>query len=304
MAGWECCDKRLSLDRVLVMGILNVTPDSFSDGGLFLDKGAAAARAARMLEEGADIIDVGGESTRPGAEEVPVADEIARVIPAVEAIASTGATVSIDTTKAEVARAALDAGAVIVNDVTALRGDPMMLDLVAESSAGVVLMHMLGNPRTMQANPTYGNVVTEVRDALIGWASDALAAGVPDAAIVLDPGIGFGKTREHNLQLLKGLPLLCEPGFPILIGTSRKSFIGTTLDLPVTERLEGTAATVAWSVANGASIVRVHDVKEMVRVVRMTEAIKWANIDPDGQSGPSIELAAGRRNPASPGPNP
>jgi dihydropteroate synthase len=274
MAIWECCDRHLSLDRVLVMGILNVTPDSFSDGGLFLDPFAAADHAARMLEEGADIIDVGGESTRPGADEVSIEDELSRVIPVVEAIVSrTGATVSIDTTKSRVARAAVDVGAVIVNDVTAMRSDPSMPDVITDTGAGIVLMHMLGNPRTMQANPTYGNVVADVKAALIGWAGDALAAGVPDSAIVLDPGIGFGKTREHNLQLLKGIPSLCEPGFPILIGTSRKSFIGTTLDVPVGERLEGTAATVAWAVAHGAKIVRVHDVKEMVRVVRMTEAI-------------------------------
>ena len=274
MAVWECCDRHLSLDRALVMGILNVTPDSFSDGGLFLDPFAAADHAARMLEEGADIIDVGGESTRPAAEEVSTEDELSRVVPVVEAIVSrTGATVSIDTTKSRVARAALDVGAVIVNDVTAMRADPSMPDVITETGAGIVLMHMLGNPRTMQANPTYGDVVADVKAALIGWAGDALAAGVPDSAIVLDPGIGFGKTREHNLQLLKGIPSLCEPGFPILIGTSRKSFIGTTLDVPVDERLEGTGATVAWSVAQGAKIVRVHDVKEMVRVVRMTEAI-------------------------------
>lgn len=271
---WECCDRRLSFDRTLVMGILNVTPDSFSDGGKFLDPFAAVDRADQMLEEGADIIDVGGESTRPGAAEVPARDELARVIPVVEAIVSrTGATVSIDTTKAAVARAAVDAGAVIVNDVTAMRSDPEMAEVVVDTEAGVVLMHMLGTPRTMQSNPTYGDVVAEVKAALVGWAADALAAGIPEAAIVLDPGIGFGKTREHNLQLLKGIPALCEPGFPILIGTSRKSFIGTTLDAPVDERLEGTAATVAWAVAQGASIVRVHDVKEMVRVVRMTEAI-------------------------------
>ncbi|HEU4867881.1 MAG TPA: dihydropteroate synthase [Actinomycetota bacterium] len=274
MAIWECCDRHLSLDRVLVMGILNVTPDSFSDGGLFLDPFAAADHAARMLEEGADIIDVGGESTRPGADEVSIEDELSRVIPVVEAIVSrTGATVSIDTTKSRVARAAVDVGAVIVNDVTAMRSDPSMPDVITDTGAGIVLMHMLGNPRTMQADPTYGNVVADVKAALIGWAGDALAAGVPDSAIVLDPGIGFGKTREHNLQLLKGIPSLCEPGFPILIGTSRKSFIGTTLDVPVGERLEGTAATVAWAVAHGAKVVRVHDVKEMVRVVRMTEAI-------------------------------
>jgi dihydropteroate synthase len=274
VATWECCDRHLSLNRALVMGILNVTPDSFSDGGLFLDPFAAADHAARMLEEGADIIDVGGESTRPGADEVSIEDELTRVIPVVEAIVSrTGATVSIDTTKSQVARAAVDVGAVIVNDVTAMRSDPSMPDVITDTGAGIVLMHMLGNPRTMQANPTYDNVVADVKSALIGWAGDALAAGVPDSAIVLDPGIGFGKTREHNLQLLKGIPRLCDPGFPILIGTSRKSFIGTTLDVPVGERLEGTAATVAWAVAHGAKIVRVHDVKEMVRVVRMTEAI-------------------------------
>lgn len=274
---WECCDRRLSLERTLVMGILNVTPDSFSDGGKFLDPFAAVDQAARMLDEGADIVDVGGESTRPGAAEVSTEDELSRVIPVVEAIVSrTGATVSVDTTKSEVARAAVDAGAVIVNDVTATRADTSMPGVITDTGAGIVLMHMLGNPRTMQSNPTYDNVVADVKAALIGWAGDALAAGVPDAAIVLDPGIGFGKTREHNLQLLKGIPSLCEPGFPILIGTSRKSFIGTTLDVPVDQRVEGTAATVAWAVAQGAKIVRVHDVKEMVRVVRMTEAIAGA----------------------------
>ncbi len=256
------------------MGILNVTPDSFSDGGLFLDPFAAVEQAAWMLEEGADIIDIGGESTRPGAAEVSVEEELSRVVPVIEAIVSrTGATVSIDTTKSAIARAAIDSGAVIVNDVTAMRTDPSMPDVITDSGAGVVLMHMLGNPRTMQANPTYGDVVAEVKEALIGWAGDALAAGVPDSAIVLDPGIGFGKTREHNLQLLRGIRSLCEPGFPILIGPSRKSFIGSTLDLPVEQRVEGTAATVAWSVAQGAKIIRVHDVKEMVRVIRMTEAI-------------------------------
>jgi dihydropteroate synthase len=277
MSIWECCDRRLSLERTLVMGILNVTPDSFSDGGRFLDPFAAVDQAARMLDEGADIVDVGGESTRPGAAEVSTEDELSRVIPVVEAIVSrTGATVSVDTTKSVVARAAVDAGAVIVNDVTAMRADPSMPDVITDTGAGIVLMHMLGNPRTMQSNPTYDNVVADVKAALIGWAGDALAAGVPDAAIVLDPGIGFGKTREHNLQLLKGIPSLCEPGFPILIGTSRKSFIGTTLDVPVDQRVEGTAATIAWAVAQGAKIVRVHDVKEMVRVVRMTEAIAGA----------------------------
>lgn len=182
----------------------------------------------------------------------------------------------MDTTKSEVARAALDAGAEIVNDVSALRFDPEMSGVVAESGAGVVLMHMLGEPRTMQDNPVYGDVVAEVRAALLDWAEGAEARGIEEDRIVIDPGIGFGKTRQHNLTLLKSIGSLTDAGYPVMVGPSRKSFIGTTLNLPVDERLEGTAAVVAWVVAQGARIVRVHDVGEITRVVRMIEAIKSA----------------------------
>lgn len=259
------------------MGILNVTPDSFSDGGLYATPSSAVARAAQMLEEGADVIDVGGESTRPGAEPVSVKEELDRVIPVIaDVVRQTEGIVSVDTTKALVARAALDAGAVIVNDVSALRFDSEMTEVISSAEAGVVLMHMLGEPRTMQANPTYGDVVVDVRDALVNWAGQAQRNGVSADQIVIDPGIGFGKTREHNLQLIKSVDFLCGAGYPVLIGPSRKSFIGTTLGLPADERLEGTAAAVALAVAGGARVVRVHDVKQIVRVVRMTEAIKDA----------------------------
>jgi dihydropteroate synthase len=264
-------------ERVHLMGILNVTPDSFSDGGLHTGRASAVRRALQMVDEGADVIDVGGESTRPGADPVSVSEELERVIPVIaEVVDQTGVAVSVDTTKSEVARAALEAGAVIVNDVSALRFDPGMTGLVAESGAGVVLMHMLGEPRTMQASPTYANVVDEVRSALLGWAGGAEDQDVERDRIVIDPGIGFGKTREHNLTLLKSLESLTGAGYPVLVGPSRKSFIGATLDLPVDDRLEGTAAVVAWVVAAGARIVRIHDVKEMARVVRMVEAIRDA----------------------------
>jgi dihydropteroate synthase len=259
------------------MGILNVTPDSFSDGGAYLDRSAAVDRALAMVEEGADIIDVGGESTRPGAEDVPADLELERVIPVVEAVAGASRVpISIDTTKATVAKAALEAGAVIVNDISALRFDPALPGVVESSGAGVVLMHMQGRPRTMQSNPTYGNVVADVAAELGSWADQAQRAGIAREHIVVDPGIGFGKTRKHNLLLLKHFDRLRELGFPVLVGASRKSFIGTTLEVPVDQRLEGTAAVTAWVVAQGAAIVRVHDVREMVRVVRMVEAIRDA----------------------------
>jgi dihydropteroate synthase len=260
--------------RVQVMGILNVTPDSFSDGGLFAATGAAVRHGLELAAQGADIVDVGGESTRPGAEEVDAADEAARVVPVIRALArECGVPISVDTTKASVAEAALEAGAVIVNDVSALRSDPAMTALVAGSGAGVVLMHMLGTPRTMQADPRYGDVVEEVAGALLGWAAAAEAAGIGRERIVVDPGIGFGKTVAHNLSLLRRLDRLVDAGYPVLVGPSRKSFIGTVLGLGVEDRLEGTAAAVAWSVAAGARIVRVHDVRPMVRVVRLVEAI-------------------------------
>lgn len=274
---WKCGTKTLPVDtRAHVMGVLNVTPDSFSDGGRYLSRDAAVARAEQMLADGADIIDIGGESTRPGAAEVTVDEELARVLPVVEAVASTGAVVSIDTSKAEVARAACDAGAVIVNDVSALRFDPKMAQVVSDHGAGLVLMHMLGSPRTMQNDPVYADIVGEVKAALTGWAEQAQKTGIARESIAIDPGIGFGKTVEHNLKLVQATAELVATGYPVLIGASRKSFIGHVLDLPVEQRVEGTAGVVAWAVAGGAQLVRVHDVAHMSRVVRMVDAIRRA----------------------------
>ena len=252
--------------RVLIMGILNVTPDSFSDGGRFLSPDAAVERALAMEKEGADIIDVGGESSRPGADPVPVEEELRRVLPVLERLrGKLRIPISIDTTKAEVAEAALRAGASIVNDISALRFDPAMAPLVAKFGAGLVLMHMLGTPKTMQQAPHYEDVVTEVRDFLAERAQYAQSQGIPREAIAVDPGIGFGKTVEHNLELLRRLPELVELGFPVLVGPSRKSFIGAILGLGVEERLEGTLAACAVAVVRGADILRVHDVKEVRR---------------------------------------
>jgi dihydropteroate synthase len=278
LAPWRCCGLELPVrERTHVMGILNVTPDSFSDGGRFAGEAEAIRQGVAMAAEGADIVDVGGESTRPGAEDVDAGEETRRVVPVIRALAAAvDVPISIDTTKASVAEAALEAGAVIVNDVSAMRADPAMAEVVAASGAGLVLMHMLGTPRTMQVDPRYDDVVVQVVDALLGWAAAAEAAGVERERIVIDPGIGFGKTAEHNLTLLRHLDRMVLTGYPVLVGPSRKSFIGLTLGLPVDERLEGTAAAVAWSVAAGAQLVRVHDVRPMVRVVRMTEAIMRA----------------------------
>ncbi|HEU5003600.1 MAG TPA: dihydropteroate synthase [Actinomycetota bacterium] len=275
MSGWRCGDRLLPTgERTLIMGVLNVTPDSFSDGGQFLDPAAAVEHALAMVAGGADIIDVGGESTRPGAEPVSEAEEAARVVPVIRALAAQSpVAISIDTTKAAVAQAALEAGAVIVNDVSALRADMAMTPLVQASGAGVVLMHMLGEPRTMQEHPRYGDVVSDVTAALAGWAVTAEAAGIPRECVALDPGIGFGKTLQHNLALLHHLRTLGALGYPVLVGPSRKSFIGTALGLGVEDRLEATLAVVAWCVAHGAAVVRVHDVQAAVRAVRMTEAI-------------------------------
>lgn len=278
---WRCRDRALNVfERVHVMGILNVTPDSFSDGGLFLDREAAVKHAVQMVQDGADIIDIGAESTRPGAEPVSVDEEIARVVPVIESLVKEiDIPLSIDTTKSEVAEAALEKGAVIVNDVSGLRFDPTIAETVASTEAGLILMHMLGEPRTMQKDPHYKDVVAEIGAALWGWAEKAQDSGIDHDRIAIDPGLGFGKTPAHNLLLIKNLEKL-QPHdadhYPMVAGPSRKSFIGLTLDLQVEERLEGTAAVVAWLVANGAQVVRVHDVKEMVRVVRMVEAIKNA----------------------------
>jgi len=260
--------------RTLVMGILNVTPDSFSDGGKFLERSAALSQAKRMIEEGADIIDIGGESTRPGAEPVSLEEELARVIPVIESLApEIDRPISIDTYKAEVARQALDAGADMVNDISGLRMDEKMAQLVAERDVPVVIMHIQGTPRNMQDNPQYEDVVGEIIAFLRERIEVALEAGIKKDKIIIDPGIGFGKTVEHNLQIMHSLSQFKSLGQPILLGTSRKSFIGAVLGLPVEERLEGTAATLAYGISQGADIVRVHDVKEAVRVARMTDAM-------------------------------
>jgi dihydropteroate synthase len=260
--------------RCLVMGIVNVTPDSFADGGRYLDPAAAVAHGLELAAEGADLLDVGGESTRPGAADVEEAVELERVLPVVEGVASaTDVPVSIDTRKAAVAAAALAAGATMVNDVSAGRDDPDLLGVAAEAGAAVVLMHMQGTPATMQDDPRYGDVLAEVEAFLQERCVAAEAAGVAREALVVDPGIGFGKRDEHNYALLGGLARLTRLGHPVLVGTSRKGFIGRALDLPVGERLEGSAAAVVWAVERGARIVRVHDVAPMVRTVRMTEAL-------------------------------
>ena len=272
--------------RAAVMGIVNVTPDSFSDGGRFLDPDAAVAHGIELAGQGADVLDVGGESTRPGAAPVPVDEELRRVIPVVERLAATTSVpVSVDTTKAAVARAAIDAGASVVNDVSAGRLDPNILGVAAEAGAGYVVMHMQGEPRTMQAEPHYDDVVAQVGDFLADRVGAARAAGVPEGAIAADPGIGFGKTVEHNLRLLAGLPAIAERvGVPVMVGASRKTFVGKVLagagaasgDLPVDQREEGTLATVVWAVERGASIVRVHDVLPAVRAVRLLDALRAA----------------------------
>jgi dihydropteroate synthase len=260
--------------RCLVMGVVNVTPDSFADGGRYLDPRAAVARGLTLAAEGANLLDVGGESTRPGATYVDEAVELDRVLPVIEGLAAaTEVPISIDTRKAAVARAALAAGAAMVNDVSAGRDDPELLAVAADAGVPLVLMHMQGTPATMQDNPGYHDVLAEVEAFLQERCAAAEAAGVAPDALVVDPGIGFGKRDEHNYALLAGLARLTRLGHPVMVGTSRKGFIGRALDLPVDERLEGTAATVVWAVERGARIVRVHDVAPILRTVRMTEAL-------------------------------
>ena len=271
----RCGSHRLPLgERTLVMGVLNLTPDSFSGDGLGADVQAALKRAKRMVADGADLLDVGGESTRPGAEEVAEEEELARVVPAIAQISKELLVpISIDTYKAGVARAALEAGATMINDISGLRFDPGMAALAAEAGVPVVVMHIQGTPRDMQANPQYHNLLGEISDCLRQSVELAEAAGVPRDQVVVDPGIGFGKTLEHNLEILRRLRELRSLGQPVLVGTSRKSFIGKLLDLPADQRLEGTGASVAAAIANGADLVRVHDVREMARVVRISDAI-------------------------------
>jgi len=258
----------------LVMGVLNVTPDSFSDGGRFATVDAAVAQAEAMAAAGADMIDVGGESTRPGSLPVAPEEQVARVVPVIRRIANLPVTISIDTTRAAVADAALDAGAAVVNDISGGRDDAALLPLVARRGVSVILMHMQGTPLTMQDAPVYSDVVAETIAFLRERVAAAQAAGVELTKILLDPGIGFGKTQAHNLELLRRQREFLALGRPVVIGTSRKGFIGRiTGEAEPARRLFGTAASVALAVANGAAIVRVHDVGPMVQVVRMTRAI-------------------------------
>lgn len=259
--------------RTHVMGILNVTPDSFSDGGRYLDQERAVIHGIRLAEEGADFIDVGGESTRPGSEPVSASEEIRRVVPVIkELVRKINVPISIDTYKSAVAEAALDAGALIVNNISGMTFDFNMSTVVLHHYATIIIMHIKGKPRTMQMNPTYENVTKEVKQFLSEKIEYARKVGIKQ--IIIDPGIGFGKTFEHNIQLIQELRTLTELGHPLLIGPSRKSFLGTILNLPPEERLEGTAAAVTVSILNGANIIRVHDVKEMKRVALVSDVLK------------------------------
>ena len=276
----KIADAQPDTGKTLIMGVLNVTPDSFSDGGLYCKVDSAIAYSIEMVANGADIIDVGGESTRPATfaaePSVCAAEELSRVIPVIQALtkALPDIPLSIDTYRAETAQKALMAGAVMINDVSAARADPEMPTIMAKSSVPVCLMHMLGLPNAISIEPEYHNVTNEVKSHLIAQVQYLLSKGVLKSNIILDPGIGFGKTVEQNLQLLRELQQLVAVGYPVLVGTSRKSFIGKVLGgLPADDRIAGTAATVALSVAYGASIIRVHDVREMARVCRMTDAI-------------------------------
>jgi dihydropteroate synthase len=274
--GWRCRDRTLTLgERTLVMGIVNVTPDSFSDGGMFLGTDDAVRHGARLVDEGADVLDVGGESTRPGADPVDLEEELRRVIPVIEGLtkARPEVPVSVDTRKPEVARAALEAGVRIVNDVTAGR-DGAMLEAVADTDAGIVLMHMLGEPQTMQDDPRYDDVAAEVNEFLRERIEAAVFAGIAEERVCVDPGIGFGKNVEHNLALLRSVSALRLLGAAVMVGASRKRFIGvlTGADDPA-DRLEGSLAAAVLAASLGADVVRVHDVAPTVRALRVADAI-------------------------------
>ena len=268
-------DKVLLLgERTIIMGTINCTPDSFSNGGQFKSAYEAVKRALQMVEEGACIIDIGGESTRPGSNPVPESKELDRVLPVVEMLRKESSVwISIDTYKARVAQEAIEAGADIINDISGLRFDQNMTNVAAENNIPVIVMHILGMPRNMQLNPVYDDVVKDIYNYFEKRIESLIQAGISKDNILIDPGIGFGKTTEHNLTLINNLHVFARLNKPILIGPSRKSFIGNILNLDVKNRLEGTAATVALSIARGAHIVRVHDVQEMVRVARITDAI-------------------------------
>lgn len=275
-AAWQIRGGALSLDRPVVMGILNVTPDSFSDGAAFTDPAAAVDHGIRLAEEGADVVDIGAESTRPGARPVTAEEEWGRLAGTIEPLARRGITISIDTMKSEVAERALDGGAAIVNDVSALRASPEIAGLCARTGAGLVLMHMRGEPRTMQDDTRYDDLVGEVSAWLSGRADAARDAGCDAGQIVVDPGIGFGKSAEGNLELLAHTDDFVRLGYPVLVGPSRKSFIGTILDVPVDERLEGTLAACLAALERGARIFRVHEAGAARRALDMAEAIRRA----------------------------
>ena len=277
MSRYSALDQALSSvgKKTLIMGILNMTPDSFSDGGLFASPQKALERAQQMLLEGADIIDIGGESTRPGSDRISVKEELRRVIPIIELVAgNTCAPISVDTYKASVAKEALERGATIVNDISAATFDPRMPALLADTRCGAVLMHIPGTSQDLHYKPQYSDVVSEVTGFLADSVAHLLEMGACKERLMVDPGFGFGKTVEENLELIRRLPQMKSVGLPIVVGTSRKSTIGAVLGgLPPEDRIEGTAATVAIAIANGADVVRVHDVKAMSRVARMADAI-------------------------------
>jgi dihydropteroate synthase len=272
--------------RTVVMGILNITPDSFYDGGRRGDVTQSIRHGVAMAQAGAEIIDLGGESTRPGSRPISAEEEAARVLPVLRGLRrEVNLPISIDTYKSKVAESALAAGADMVNDISALRFDPEMVSLVAREQVPVVLMHMQGTPRTMQAEPRYENVVEEVRDFLAAQVSGAVDRGVPRHGIIIDPGIGFGKTLQHNLALLCGLPSLTGLEQPVLVGASRKAFIGKILGVDADERLEGSLAVAVAAVLNGANMLRVHDVRETVRAVRIADAIRYGDKMGDKEKG-------------------
>ena len=271
----HCGRFTFDLTRPRVIGILNVTPNSFSDGGRYFNHGRGLAHAKRMILDGADIIDIGGESTRPGAEPVAEADELARVVPLVEALATSGIAVSVDTRKPVVMRAAIKAGAAMINDVNALAA-PAALDAVADSGVGICLMHMQGDPRSMQLAPAYQDVIAEVRDFLVARANACRAAGIARNRIVVDPGYGFGKRLAHNLTLVRTLPALAATGYPVMIGVSRKSSLGELTGRPIDERLAASLAAALAAVARGARLLRVHDVRETVDALKVWTAVDEA----------------------------
>lgn len=275
---FRCGDYTLPVGRkTLLMGALNVTPDSFSDGGKFLSPEAAIARGQLLMEEGADILDIGGESSRPGSQPIDAREELARILPPLRSLVKMGIPISVDTCKSGVARIALQAGASLINDISGLRLDPALAEVVAQAGAGLVIMHMKGTPQDMQKSPRYDCLMGEIMAYLQEGITLAESAGVGPDAIAVDPGLGFGKDLGHNLTLLRRLRELKCLGKPILVGPSRKSFIGRILDLPVDDRVEGTAAAVGWAICKGASMVRVHDVREMKRVALMVDTLRDGN---------------------------